>query len=121
MNDYTARRAEWDAAYARATASDAGTARMHERHARALRSLGQHADAGAADRLALGVAMSDLRAATGDATYGHTARAGRLRLVRIVYDERGRSTVTPMSDWATVGDHLATIRTLTRAARKVVR
>lgn len=54
------------------------------------------------------------RARTGDATIGTQIKAGRLQVVRVTYPagKRGRSVVTPASDWLTAAECIARLEAM---------
>lgn len=39
------------------------------------------------------------RARTGDNSIGTHVKQGKTQIVRVTYDDKGKSTVTPASDW----------------------
>lgn len=58
---------------------------------------------------ALASAMLALRKATGDKSLAHVIKAGKFRMVRVVY--QGSKTIeTPVTDWADAEQHLANIK-----------
>jgi hypothetical protein len=52
-------------------------------------------------------ATLEARRRTGDTAIGTAAHQGKLRVVRIVYDTKGKSTVTPMSDRMSITETVA--------------
>lgn len=49
-------------------------------------------------------ATLEARARLGDKSIGTTIKQGRLQVVRVTYNAKGRSTVVPVSDWLAMPD-----------------
>jgi len=52
-------------------------------------------------------AMNGYRELTQDASYGSRVENGRMQLVRVTFDERGKSQIEECSEWMPVGEWLA--------------
>lgn len=63
-------------------------------------------------------ALLALRRRVGDDTLSHCVQAGRFQLNRVVYDARGKSTVTPLSPWQDAAGHMRTQHVLRHAIAK---
>lgn len=52
------------------------------------------------------------RQRTGDETIGTTVSAGKVQIVRVTFNAKGRSTVAPATDWLTVAEAVQALEAL---------
>lgn len=52
------------------------------------------------------------RTRTGDATIGTQVKAGKVQIVRVTYNAKGKSTVTPASDFLPIPEAVAALNAL---------
>ena len=60
-----------------------------------------------AQMIAHAEAMNAYRQLTQDQTFGSRVNCGKAQLVRVTYDAKGKSTVTPCSEWVPVNQWLS--------------
>lgn len=65
-----------------------------------------------AEMIPLQRATLDARKRLNDKSIGTHVQAGRLQIVRVTYNEKGRSTVTPVSGWLTMTEVIGALDAL---------
>lgn len=57
-------------------------------------------------------ATKGARLRTGDETLGTRVKKGRFQVVRTTYNERGRSTVIPVSEWLSLAEVIVLLESM---------
>jgi hypothetical protein len=52
------------------------------------------------------------RARLNDKTIGTQVKAGKLQVMRVTYDAKGKSTITPVTDFIPFSDAIATLKAM---------